>query len=67
MSNHILTDTHKSMTPMVVEVLIFLKVNDRFWDQDLVCRAIAMACTERSEQDAAQEEVAYGLDGGEGD
>jgi hypothetical protein len=52
---------------MVFEVLIFLKVNDRFWDQDLVCRAIAMACTERSEQDAAQEEVAYGLDGGEGD
>jgi hypothetical protein len=43
LANYILTDTHKSITPMVFEVLIFLKVNHRYRNQDLVCTAIAMA------------------------
>jgi hypothetical protein len=59
------------MTPMVFEALIFLKVNHRFWNQDLVCTAIAMAKTERSKEhlkrDAVKTEVDGGLDGGEGD
>jgi hypothetical protein len=68
LANHILTDTRKSMTPMVFKAFIFLKVNHRFWNQDLVCMAIAMAKTERLDKslkrDAEQEEVAYGSDGG---
>ena len=38
------------MMPIVFESLLFLKVNRRFWDQDLVSRAIALARTARSEQ-----------------
>jgi hypothetical protein len=71
LANYISTDTRKSMTPMVFEVLIFLKVNHGFWKQDLVCTAIAMAKTERSNEkfkwDAEQEGVAYGSDGEEGE
>jgi hypothetical protein len=59
------------MTPMLFEALIFLKVNHRFWNQDTLCRAVAMACTERSDEhlksNAKQKEVACGLNGGEGE
>jgi hypothetical protein len=55
LANHILMDTRKQMTPIVFESLIFLKVNDRFWDQDLVSRAVAVARTERSKEHVRRE------------
>jgi hypothetical protein len=53
--SYFLSDTYKSMAPVVFEALIFLKVNNRFWDQDLVCRAVAMAHTERSNKHLKQD------------
>ena len=50
LAKYIWTDTRKHMMPIVFESLLFLKVNRRFWDQDLVSRAIALARTARSEQ-----------------
>ena len=52
LAGHILTDTRKQMTPIVFESLIFLKLNERFWDQELllVSKAVSMARTERSQE-----------------
>lgn len=38
--NYILTDHRKSLTAVLFESLVFLKVNVKFWDLNLVCEAM---------------------------
>lgn len=46
-----------SVTPIIFEALIFLKVNTEYWDQLMVCEAMCMTRTKRtSERVNAEEE-----------
>jgi hypothetical protein len=42
-ARYILTTQRSSLTPLLFETLLFLKVNNRFWSQETVVEAIAMA------------------------
>ena len=42
-AKHILSDKRARLSPHLFETLLFLKVNDRFWDQALVMEAIKIA------------------------
>jgi hypothetical protein len=46
---YMLTDSRKNMAPIVFESLMYLRVNRRFWDQNLVIKAMAMAKVARAE------------------
>jgi hypothetical protein len=46
----VLTKSRRSMTPMLLEAILFLKCNRRFWDQNLVAEAFAMQRTARSQR-----------------
>ena len=39
-AKNILSDNQCSMSPMLFESIIFLKFNDRFWDQSTVVNAV---------------------------
>ena len=54
MVRYILVDQRKGMTPQMFEALLFLKVNERFWNQDLVIEALKHAKTERSDDRLAK-------------
>lgn len=45
-----LTNQRNRLTPYLFEAIMFLKVNRRFWDQQLVSEAYKMQRTERSNQ-----------------
>ena len=38
------------MAPMMLEALLFLRFNERFWDEQLVTKAISHARTERAKK-----------------
>ena len=42
-ARYILTTQRSSLPPLLFETLLFLKVNNRFWSQETVVEAIAMA------------------------
>ena len=50
LAKHIMTDTRKSTTPILFEVLLFLKVNYDLWDAYSVGKAMG-----RTRHDAAQQ------------
>jgi hypothetical protein len=54
MAKYILVDQRKGMTPQMFEALLFLKVNERFWNQSLVIDALHHAKTARSEDRLAK-------------
>ena len=41
MSKQVLSDNRKRSAPLLVEPVLFLKVNHELWDLELVCKAIA--------------------------
>ena len=42
-AKNILSDNRSSMSPMLFESIIFLKFNNRFWDQSAVVNALRNA------------------------
>ncbi len=58
---NILKNNRKSMTPLLFEVLLFLKVNNSYWGLELVCEAMKTARSAkvkaRIEEDAKQAEI----------
>ncbi len=57
----ILKDNRKSMTPLLFEALLFLKVNNSYWGLELACEAMKTARSAkvkaRIEEDAEQAEI----------
>ena len=47
---YILTQNRRSMTPQLFETLVFLKLNERFWDVAFVAEAMSSAKGERAKQ-----------------
>ena len=47
-AKHILGDVRHKLAPMMLEALLFLRFNKRFWDDQLVAQAISNAKTERA-------------------
>ena len=45
------------LTPLMFETLMFLKMNERFWDQSMVVSAMDMVRTQRT-ADALAEDLA---------
>lgn len=39
-ARHLLTDNRKKCSPILVEAILFLKVNARYWDVALVAEAM---------------------------
>lgn len=39
-AKHLLKDNHKSMSPLLFEALLFLKLNNSYWDLNLVSKAM---------------------------
>lgn len=60
----VLTKARRGMTPMLLEAILFLKFNRRFWDQNLVSEAYAMNRSARSQKrisdDAEQQDLGAG-------
>ena len=54
-AKYILTDQRKSMTPQMFEALLFLKINERFWDLALVQKAMHMTVTQRVAKNIADD------------
>lgn len=57
LAKYILTNQRSSMTPLMFETLLFLKVNNRFWDRSTVIKAIGLAKTDRVNKKIEDEEV----------
>lgn len=49
-SKHVLTVERRLMTPQLFESIVFLKYNERFWNEQLVSKAIKSARIERAEE-----------------
>ena len=49
-AKHLLGDVRHKMAPMMLEALLFLRFNERFWDEQLVAKAISHARTERAKK-----------------
>ena len=45
-AKHILSQQRSRMTPLLFETILFLKINDWFWDMETVAEAISMAAAE---------------------
>ena len=64
-AKYILSQQRSRMTPLLFETILYLKINDRFWDMDTVKEAIYMAAAEdaserlrkREQEDLEQEEL----------
>ena len=56
LAKHILQDHRKSMSPTLVEALLFLKVNWEYWDLSVVCDAINNSPTKRVSDSVEYEE-----------
>ncbi len=60
-AKNILKDNRKSMTPLLFEALLFLKVNNSYWGLELVCEAVKTARSAkvkaRIQEDAEQAEI----------
>lgn len=50
------------MSPLVFEALLFLKTNQRFWDDADVLEAIREACSDRIEERLNEEQQLVELD-----
>ena len=59
-----MTDQRKSMSPLIFETILFLKVNRQFWDVSMVAKAMKMHHT-RYEEQLNEEEIfqGYSLEG----
>ena len=55
-SKNILNNSRKSMTPLLFESLLFLKLNKNYWDQKLVSIALDKARQQRSNGSSNYEE-----------
>eukprot|EP00171_Calliarthron_tuberculosum_P003916 IDg3916t1 len=53
----LLPDYRKSCAPILAEALLFLKVNARYWDLSLVCKAMSKARSDRVQQNLAIDET----------
>ena len=54
----VLTDEQKNTSPLMLEALLFLRVNERLWDASTVKQAINMALNDRIEK-KLQEELGH--------
>lgn len=57
MAKHLLGDKRHAMTPLLLEALLFLRFNERIWDEQLVAQAITHARTERAKERIASFEA----------
>jgi hypothetical protein len=48
-ASYVLTDQRSRMTPMLFEAILFLRYNERFWNQGMVTKAIVIAKENRAE------------------
>jgi hypothetical protein len=55
-ARYVLTTQWMGLTPLMFEALMFLKMNERFWDQSMVVEAMGMARTERTAKAVAEDE-----------
>ncbi len=56
LAKHILQTHRKSISPVLMETLLFLKVNKAYWDISVVCEAMNTESTERVEDVLLDEE-----------
>ena len=49
-AKHILTDTRNRMKPLIFEAIIFLKKNERLWDDRLIAEAVRSAISDRTKK-----------------
>ena len=64
-AKYILSQQRSRMTPLLFETILYLKINDRFWDMNTVKEAINMAAAEdaserlrkREQEELEQEEL----------
>ena len=57
-ATNVLTDERKNTSPLMLEALLFLRVNERLWDASTVKQAINMALNDRIEK-KLQEELGH--------
>ena len=50
MAKHLLGDLRHSMSPIILEALLFLRFNERFWDAELVAKAVSHCRLDRAKQ-----------------
>ena len=57
-ATNVLTDERKNTSPLMLEALLFLRVNERLWDASTVKQAMHMARNDRIEK-KLQEELGH--------
>ncbi len=50
MAQYIFCQNRRSISPIVLESILFLKLNERFWDAGLVSEAINSGCTRNNDE-----------------
>ena len=59
-ANHVLTDERKKTSPLMLEALLFLRVNIRLWDIHTVKQAYHMSRNERVDKNIEEDnQLAY--------
>ena len=56
-SGNIQVDSRQSMTPQMLESLVYLRANERFWDDQLIGESINAARSDRSERKLLECEI----------